>query len=355
MKAHPRVLFAGQICGVEGYVESIATGLMAGMHAAALVRGDEPLPPPRASAFGSLTHYVTHADAKNFQPANITFDLLPAAGTENPRPQGTAPAAVRVGAASSLTDGWNRPPQLRAKLLNRASRSSAECSPRKSRFSFLTHFPCNKSDRRLTYLHYEGINRRRRLTFPARLASNQRSAMTLRDLFRDVLRTLWAHKLRAFLTMFGIAWGIVSIVLMVAAGEGLRKGQEEQARNLGKDVMIVFHGRTSLQAGGTHAGRAGALGRSGPAGSAGRDAGLPICDSRTRAGDGSRAQQFQQCRVHGHRIVSAVCLHSHSRCWPGTFLRLGRHARGAGAWRSWDRMPPSNYFPAAIRWAKTFI
>lgn len=79
--------------------------------------------------------------------------------------------------------------------------------------------------------------------------------MTFRDLFVDVVRTLWAHKLRAFLTMFGIAWGIVSIVLMVAAGEGLRKGQEEQARTLGKDVMIVFHGRTSLQAGGTHAGR----------------------------------------------------------------------------------------------------
>jgi len=79
--------------------------------------------------------------------------------------------------------------------------------------------------------------------------------MTVRDLIFDVLRTLWSHKLRAFLTMFGIAWGIVSIVLMVAAGEGLRKGQEDQARNLGKDVMIVFHGRTSLQAGGTHAGR----------------------------------------------------------------------------------------------------
>ncbi|MGC2322547.1 MAG: FAD-dependent oxidoreductase, partial [Terriglobales bacterium] len=72
------VLFAGQICGVEGYTESIAAGLMAGIHAAALATEAEPLPPPRASAFGSLVHYITHADPKNFQPANITFDLLPA-------------------------------------------------------------------------------------------------------------------------------------------------------------------------------------------------------------------------------------------------------------------------------------
>jgi methylenetetrahydrofolate--tRNA-(uracil-5-)-methyltransferase len=77
MKSHPRVLFAGQICGVEGYVESIATGLMAGINAAALATGAEPLPPPRASAFGSLVHYITQADPRNFQPANITFDLLP--------------------------------------------------------------------------------------------------------------------------------------------------------------------------------------------------------------------------------------------------------------------------------------
>jgi methylenetetrahydrofolate--tRNA-(uracil-5-)-methyltransferase len=78
MKAHPRILFAGQICGVEGYVESIATGLLAGMHASALALGMDLRPAPRPTAFGSLAHYVTKADPKNFQPANITFDLLPA-------------------------------------------------------------------------------------------------------------------------------------------------------------------------------------------------------------------------------------------------------------------------------------
>jgi methylenetetrahydrofolate--tRNA-(uracil-5-)-methyltransferase len=78
MKAHPNVLFAGQICGVEGYVESIATGLIAGLNAAVLASGGEPAPPPRATAFGSLVHYITRAESKNFQPANITFDLLPA-------------------------------------------------------------------------------------------------------------------------------------------------------------------------------------------------------------------------------------------------------------------------------------
>jgi putative ABC transport system permease protein len=79
--------------------------------------------------------------------------------------------------------------------------------------------------------------------------------MVLRDLFVDVYRTLAAHKLRTALTMFGIIWGIVSIVLMVAAGEGLRVGQAKVASQFGKDIMIVFGGRTSLQAGGMRAGR----------------------------------------------------------------------------------------------------
>ncbi|HZL70496.1 MAG TPA: methylenetetrahydrofolate--tRNA-(uracil(54)-C(5))-methyltransferase (FADH(2)-oxidizing) TrmFO [Candidatus Limnocylindrales bacterium] len=76
MKQHPNVLFAGQISGVEGYVESIATGLLAGMQASALALNVDPAPPPRATAFGALMNYICHAEAKHFQPANITFDLL---------------------------------------------------------------------------------------------------------------------------------------------------------------------------------------------------------------------------------------------------------------------------------------
>jgi len=70
------ILFAGQLSGVEGYTESIATGLLAGIYAASLARNEEPTPAPRSCALGSLVHYITHADAKNFQPANMTFDLL---------------------------------------------------------------------------------------------------------------------------------------------------------------------------------------------------------------------------------------------------------------------------------------
>jgi len=76
LKKAPWLMFAGQLSGVEGYTESIATGLLAGLYAAALVRGEEPIAAPRASALGSLVHYIAHADPKDFQPANITFDLL---------------------------------------------------------------------------------------------------------------------------------------------------------------------------------------------------------------------------------------------------------------------------------------
>ena len=76
MHEHPRLLFAGQISGVEGYTESMATGMLAGLYAARRAQGLPVTPVPRGTALGSLVNYITRADLKHFQPANITFDLL---------------------------------------------------------------------------------------------------------------------------------------------------------------------------------------------------------------------------------------------------------------------------------------
>ena len=78
LRRDPRIFFAGQIAGIEGYVESIATGLLAGRNA---VNPQAPAP-PRETALGSLCHYISGADPKHYQPANITFDLLPALDEE---------------------------------------------------------------------------------------------------------------------------------------------------------------------------------------------------------------------------------------------------------------------------------
>ncbi len=76
LRDYPSIYFAGQISGVEGYTESMATGLLAGIYAAMADEGEAPQPVPRGTALGSLVRYITEADPKRFQPANITFDLL---------------------------------------------------------------------------------------------------------------------------------------------------------------------------------------------------------------------------------------------------------------------------------------
>ena len=77
VRRRPSLFFAGQISGVEGYVESAASGLIAGLNAAALARDEMPQAPPRTTAIGALGHYVSHADAANYQPSNIAFGLIP--------------------------------------------------------------------------------------------------------------------------------------------------------------------------------------------------------------------------------------------------------------------------------------
>ena len=76
MRERPEVFFAGQISGVEGYVESVATGWLAGKNAARVARGEAPLEAPPRAAVGALARYVSGADTKNYQPVNITFALL---------------------------------------------------------------------------------------------------------------------------------------------------------------------------------------------------------------------------------------------------------------------------------------
>jgi methylenetetrahydrofolate--tRNA-(uracil-5-)-methyltransferase len=102
------LFFAGQISGVEGYVESAASGLIAGRNAAALARGDQPRVPPRTTAIGALAYYVSHADSRNYQPTNITFGIMPAL-EEAPRRRGRfeRKLAVSERALAALED-WMR-------------------------------------------------------------------------------------------------------------------------------------------------------------------------------------------------------------------------------------------------------
>src|SRR5206468_12472683 len=76
VRAHPNIFFAGQITGVEGYVESVAMGWLAGLNAARLLKSEELLRVPPRSAIGSLARYVSSTETKNYQPVNITFALL---------------------------------------------------------------------------------------------------------------------------------------------------------------------------------------------------------------------------------------------------------------------------------------
>jgi len=76
-RTRPDLFFAGQVSGVEGYVESAASGLIAGRNAALLVLGQTPVAPPRTTAIGALGYYVSHADARHYEPSNITFGIMP--------------------------------------------------------------------------------------------------------------------------------------------------------------------------------------------------------------------------------------------------------------------------------------
>jgi methylenetetrahydrofolate--tRNA-(uracil-5-)-methyltransferase len=117
LKKEPWLMFAGQISGVEGYTESIATGMLAGIYAVALAEGKTPSAVPRGTALGSLVHYITNADPKDFQPANITFDLIEPLEEEVRRKIRDKKERHRLQCERSLAafdDWWAAVPQLPA-------------------------------------------------------------------------------------------------------------------------------------------------------------------------------------------------------------------------------------------------
>ncbi|MBI3400255.1 MAG: methylenetetrahydrofolate--tRNA-(uracil(54)-C(5))-methyltransferase (FADH(2)-oxidizing) TrmFO [Acidobacteria bacterium] len=106
VRARPTLFFAGQMSGVEGYVESAASGLIAGLNAAALARGEAIAPPPRTTAIGALAYYVAHANPAHYEPSNITFGIIPPL-PHAPRGKKLRNQALSDRALADL-DGWMR-------------------------------------------------------------------------------------------------------------------------------------------------------------------------------------------------------------------------------------------------------
>lgn len=114
LNAAPHIFLAGQISGVEGYVESAACGLLAGLFAASQLRGEQPPLPPSVTALGALLTHLAEADAENFQPMNVNYGLFPALVLERKMKRADRRLAMAARALDSLPEWWTPIAQQRA-------------------------------------------------------------------------------------------------------------------------------------------------------------------------------------------------------------------------------------------------
>ncbi len=124
------------------------------------------------------------------------------------------------------------------------------------------------------------------------------------DIFRQTLATLWAHKLRSFLTMFGIAWGVGSLLLLVGLGEGFRKGNRKQLESIGQNIMFVFGGRIPAAEGRATAMRPFQLAPATSVRGSGISAGSPIAG--TGGGGGASLDDEEQAAATRNRASAHV-------------------------------------------------
>jgi methylenetetrahydrofolate--tRNA-(uracil-5-)-methyltransferase len=123
VRSRPSLLLAGQMSGVEGYVESAAAGLMAGLTAAALVKGEPVVPAPQTTAIGALAYYVSHANPAHYEPSNITFGIMP------PLAAGATPLRSKSKLARKLAIADRALADLRTWMHERTSQSVSAVSP----------------------------------------------------------------------------------------------------------------------------------------------------------------------------------------------------------------------------------
>jgi methylenetetrahydrofolate--tRNA-(uracil-5-)-methyltransferase len=215
-RANAQLFFAGQITGVEGYVESVATGWLAGINAVRFVRGQEMLTAPATSATGALCRYVSNVETKNFQPVNITFGLLEPLPIEQRKKHRNKRERHMVQVERALEDWDNFLVGTRASVPARVSPQTIKDSPlRHNSRGYLPHYDSPQLLQYVTFRLADSLPNTILKTLDFKLESKQISEI---EYFRAIEKALDLGTGPAFLKHPDVA-RIVAEVILRFAGE----------------------------------------------------------------------------------------------------------------------------------------